>query len=330
MTSNFDVVGIGNAIVDVLAKTQDAFLRKHGLTKGTMTIIDAEMAETLYEQMGPATKISGGSAANTIAALASLGSKTAFIGKVRNDELGDLFRQDIRAMGVYFVTDPKADGPPTARSFILVTPDAERTMQTFLGSCVELGPEDIDPVLIARSSVTYLEGYLWDPPQAKKAFVKAAKIAMQAGKTVSLSLSDPFCVKRHRIEFVSFVNNHVSLLFANEEEIKSLYRVKTFDEAVQKVRGQCKIAVLTRGEKGSVVITEEKTHVLDAKRVKKVVDTTGAGDAYAAGFLYGYTRGKDLSTCARLAGGTASEIIRHYGARPKMDLSKLLEETLDC
>ena len=202
VTSKYDVVGIGNAIVDVLAQTEDAFLRKQGLAKGTMTIIDAETAETLYWQMETAIKMSGGSAANTIAALASLGGKTAFIGKVRNDHLGDLFRRDIQAMGVYFATNPKANGAPTARSFILVTPDAERTMQTFLGSCVELGPEDIDPTLIARSTVTYLEGYLWDPPQAKKAFLKAAEIAGEAGRTVSLSLSDPFCVKRHREDFL--------------------------------------------------------------------------------------------------------------------------------
>lgn len=328
VTSKYDVVGIGNAIVDVLAQTDDAFLQKLGLAKGTMTIIDAETAETLYEQMKTAIKMSGGSAANTIAALASLGGKTAFIGKVRDDHLGDLFRRDIQAMGVYFATNPKANGAPTARSFILVTPDAERTMQTFLGSCVELGPEDIDPTLITRSTVTYLEGYLWDPPQAKKAFLKAAEIAGEAGRIVSLSLSDPFCVKRHREDFLDFIKNHVNLLFANEEEIKSLYLVETFEEAVQLVRGHSEIAVLTRSEKGSVVITEKKTHVLDAKHVERVVDTTGAGDAYAAGFLYGYTKGKDLTTCARLAGATAGEIISHYGARPEIDLSKLLQTTL--
>mgnify|MGYP001211169831 CR=1 FL=1 len=326
--SEFDVVGIGNAIVDVLARTEDTFLEDNGLSKGAMTIIDTENAESLYAKMGPAIEVSGGSAANTIAGLSALGGKGAFVGKVCDDQLGGVFTHDIHAIGVHFDTPSKGVETPTARSFIFVTPDAERTMQTFLGACVELGPDDIDPELISKSAVTYLEGYLWDPPKAKEAFLKAAQTADNAGRAVSLSLSDPFCVDRHRDEFLDLVTNHVNILFANEEEIKSLYQVDSFDEALQQVRGHCDIAALTRGVNGSVIVASEDVHVVDAEKVDQVVDTTGAGDAYAAGFLYGYAHGKDLHVCARLGGIAAAEIISHYGARPEADLAELAADTL--
>ena len=325
----FHVVGIGNAIVDVLAQTEDAFLEENGLTKGAMTIINTETAENLYSKMGSALEVSGGSAANTIAGLAALGGQGAFVGKIQGDQLGDVFSHDIRAIGVHFETKSGITGTPTARSFIFVTPDAERTMQTYLGACVELGPDDIDPELIYKSAVTYLEGYLWDPPSAKEAFLKAAKAAEAAGRKVSLSLSDPFCVDRHRDEFVDLINNHIDILFANEDEIKSLYQVESFDEALQHVRGHCDVAALTRSEKGSVVVAGDKMHVVDAEKVDKVVDTTGAGDAYAAGFLYGYTHEKDLDTCARIGGIAAAESVSHYGARPEADLAALVAGKLD-
>ena len=326
--TQFDVVGIGNAIVDVLARTDDHFLAQNRLSKGAMTIIDAQTAEELYGKMGPGVEVSGGSAANTIASIATLGGRGAFIGKVMDDQMGQVFRHDIRAVGVAFDTLSTVNGAPTARSLIFVSEDAERTMQTYLGACIELGPDDVDPQIIESSQITYLEGYLWDPQQAKEAFIKAAKVAQQAGRQVSLSLSDPFCVDRHRGEFIDLVNSHVDILFANEEEIKSLYQVDSFDAALQHVKGHCEIAALTRGSKGSIIISGDNIHILDAEKVEKVVDTTGAGDAYAAGFLFGYTQGKDLGACGELGGILAAEIISHYGARPDTDLKELVKQTL--
>ena len=326
--TQFDVVGIGNAIVDVLARTDDHFLAQNRLSKGAMTIIDAQTAEELYGKMGPGVEVSGGSAANTIASIATLGGRGAFIGKVMDDQMGQVFRHDIRAVGVAFDTLSMVNGAPTARSLIFVTEDAERTMQTYLGACIELGPDDVDPQIIKSSHITYLEGYLWDPQQAKEAFIKAAKVAQQAGRQVSLSLSDPFCVDRHRGEFIDLVNSHVDILFANEEEIKSLYQVDSFDAALQHVKGHCEIAALTRSSKGSIIISGDNIHILDAEKVEKVVDTTGAGDAYAAGFLFGYTQGKDLGACGELGGILAAEIISHYGARPDTDLKELVKQTL--
>jgi sugar/nucleoside kinase (ribokinase family) len=266
--------------------------------------------------------MSGGSAANTIAALASLGGSGAFVGKVRDDQLGSIFRHDIRSLGITFDTEPATDGLPTARCLILVTPDAHRTMQTFLGVSGELGPEDVDDAMIAASKVTYLEGYLWDRPRAKAAFVKAGKVAQKSGRMVALSLSDPFCVDRHRGDFLDLVNDYVDVLFANEDEIVSLYQEHSFDGALQRVRGHCRVAVLTRSDKGSVVVSGDEIHVIDAEPVDEVVDTTGAGDAYAAGFLYGLTHGLALDICARLAGITAAEIISHVGARPEVSLAE--------
>lgn len=324
--TRFDVVGIGNAIVDVLSHEDDDFLIRHDMTKGIMTLIDADTADKLYDDMGPGIECSGGSAANTIAGLASMGGKGAFIGKVKNDQLGKVFHHDIESIGVHFPTTPAADGASTARCLIQVTPDAERTMNTYLGACVELGPNDVDEDVVRASAVTYLEGYLWDKEDAKAAFVKAAELAHDAGREVSLSLSDPFCVDRHRDSFLDLVEGHIDILFANEDEIMALYQVDTFDAALQHVRGHCKIAALTRGGKGSVVVKGDEIHISDAEPDIKVTDTTGAGDAYAAGFLFGYTDGgqDDLAHCARLGGIAAAEIIGHFGARSETPLHEVV------
>ncbi|MFQ5785425.1 MAG: adenosine kinase [Alphaproteobacteria bacterium] len=324
-----DVVGIGNAIVDVLVRADDAFLAEHGLVKGAMALIDAERAEFLYDRMGPGIEVSGGSAANTLAGLAACGGRGAFVGMVRDDMLGRVFAHDIRALGLGFDTPPATDGPPTARCLVFVTPDAQRTMCTYLGACVELGPDDIDEALIADARITYLEGYLWDPPGAKQAFRKAHRIAHEHGRRVALTLSDPFCVDRHRAEFRELVADHTDVLFANEAEIVSLYQVEDFDAALQAVRSHCAIAALTRSEKGSVVVAGDEVHVVDPEPVARVVDTTGAGDLYAAGFLYGLTRGWGLARCARAGGVAAAEAISHMGARPETDLARLLAERLD-
>ncbi len=326
--TTFDVLGIGNAIVDVLSHAEDSFIENHGLNKGTMTLIDADRAEYLYAAMGPGIEVSGGSAGNTIAGIAALKGRAAYFGKVRDDQLGTVFTHDIRAAGVSFSTPPAQAGPSTARCLILVTADAQRTMNTYLGACVELGPADIHEDTVAASKVTYMEGYLWDPPQAKEAFRKAMRIAHTNGRKVSLTLSDPFCVDRYRDEFLHLVEHEVDILFANEEEIISLYRAADFDEALQHVRGHCEVAALTRSEKGSVVLRGDEVHVIDPEPLVKVVDTTGAGDLYAAGFLYGYTRGLDLHTCGRIAGICAAEVIGHFGARPETDLEALVRKKL--
>jgi sugar/nucleoside kinase (ribokinase family) len=293
-----------------------------------MTLIDATRGEALYAAMPPGIEVSGGSAGNTAAGLAALGARAGYIGKVRDDELGRVFRHDITAQGVRFDTAPAADGPPTARCLVLVTPDAQRSMNTYLGACVNLTPNDVDPAMIADAAVIYLEGYLWDPEQAKKAFLKAAAIAHDSGGKVALSLSDPFCVGRHRAEFQELVRHHVDILFANEDEIVSLYEVERFDDALQKVRFEVETAALTRSARGSVVLHRDEVHVLDAEKPDRVIDTTGAGDLYAAGFLHGYTAGRDAVTCGRLGGLCAAEIIAHIGARPEADLKTLVAERL--
>ncbi len=325
---SLDVVGIGNAIVDVLSQADEAFLKAQELAKGSMTLIDGARAEALYAAMGPGVEVSGGSAANTMAGLASLGSRGAFVGKVRNDQLGGIFQHDIRAAGVAFDTPAATDGPPTARCLIFVTADAQRTMGTFLGVSVELGPDDLDRAVIQRAKVTYLEGYLWDAPDAKAAFQAAAEMAHEAGRKVALTLSDPFCVERHRDSFIELISGHVDLLFANEVEICSLFQVEDFDRALQETRGHCEIAALTRSAKGSVVLANGEVHVVDAAPVDKVIDTTGAGDLYAAGFLHGYTRGKRLYDCGRIGALAAAEAISHYGARPETALDDLVAERL--
>ncbi len=321
-----DVVGIGNAIVDVIAQADDAFLARQGLVKGAMLLVDAARAESLYAEMGPGIEMSGGSAGNTMAGIASLGGKGAYIGKVADDQLGRVYAHDMRATGVRFETVPLKSGAPTARSLILVTPDAQRTMNTFLGACIELGPEDIHRAVIEAAQVTYLEGYLFDPPRAKAAFQKAAEIAHAAGRKVSLTLSDAFCVERYRAEFRALIEGHVDILFANEAEITALYETKDFDKALAAVRGQCEIAALTRSERGSYVVTAEKTESVPAVKVAKLVDTTGAGDLYASGFLFGLTHGRDLVTCGRLGSLAAAEVIGHYGARPEASLKTLAKE----
>ena len=326
--SQFDVLAIGNAIVDILAHTDDRFLNTHDLIKGTMGLVDLDTSQALYREVCPALECSGGSAANTIAGVASLGRRGAFVGKVHNDQLGRVFTNDMRTAGVHFETAPTTDGATTATSIVLVTPDAERTMQTYLGACVELGPDDIYSEEICASQVTYLEGYLWDPPAAKQAFIKAAKLAHGAGREVSLSLSDPFCVDRHRGDFAELISGHVDILFANEEEIMSLYQVDTFDEALAVATGQCNIVALTRGAEGCVIVSNNEVFTLASETVGKVVDTTGAGDAFAAGFLAGYTQGLDIATSARMANIAAGEVISHLGARPAVCLADLVSKRI--
>ena len=323
--ADLDVVGIGNAIVDVIARSDEQTIEKHGLPKGAMTLIDARQAQDLYTAMGPGQESSGGSVGNSMAGLASLGSRGAFIGKVRNDQLGGIFRHDLRAIGIQFDTPSAEEGDPTARCLVFVTPDAQRTMATYLGISTQLGPDDLDFDLIRRSKVTYLEGYLWDAPPAKEAFVQAAKAAHDAGKRVALSLSDPFCVERHRESFRDLLKGHVDILFANEDEITALYEVDTFDEALQHVRGHCEVAALTRSAKGSLVLSGDEVHVVDAEPISQLVDTTGAGDLYAAGFLHGFTQGQSLYECGRTGAIAAAEVVTHVGARPQVPLTELVQ-----
>jgi len=323
----YDVLGIGNAIVDVIAHAEDDFLVAHGMHKGAMMLIDEARAQAIYEAMGPAVESSGGSAANTIVGIASLGGRAAFVGKVNDDELGHTFAHDIRAAGVAFDTPPASEGPSTARCYIMVTPDGERTMNTYLGAAQDLHPNDIDEAAIAASAIVYLEGYLWDPPHAKEAFLKAAKIAHGAGRRVALTLSDAFCVDRYRPEFLELVRGGtVDILFANERELHSLYQTADFDTALAALRGEVKLAVITRSEKGCVVVSRDAVHAVPALPVERVVDVTGAGDLFAAGFLIGHSRGKDHGTAARLGALAAAEVIQHLGARPEASLKALAEE----
>ena len=323
MTDRLDVLGIGNAVVDVLVRSDNDFLSRHGMIKGTMRLIDAEQAERLYRAMGPGVEISGGSAANTIAGIASLGGKAGFIGVVQNDQLGEVFRHDIVSLGVHYPTPARDAGDPTARCLVLVTPDGQRTMNTYLGASQLLGPEDVDEAAVKRAQITYLEGYLFDPPAAKEAFYKAARIAHENGGKVALTLSDPFCVERHREEFHVFVRDEVDILFANEAEIGALYETSSFEQACAAVRPLAPIAALTRSENGSVIVAGEETHVVPAEPVSYVVDTTGAGDLYASGFLHGLSRGQPLADCARLGTLAAAEVISHIGARPEANLAHL-------
>ncbi len=326
-SARFDVLGIGNAIVDVIARTEEDFLLKQGMHKGTMALIDEARAQAIYDAMGPAIETSGGSAANTIVGLASLGSRSAFIGKVKDDELGRTFAHDIRAAGAAYTTSPAADGPSTARCYVLVTPDGERTMNTYLGAAQDLHPADIDADLVAASAVLYLEGYLWDPKNAKDAFIKAAKIAHEAERTVALSLSDAFCVDRWRAEFLQLMRSGtVDLIFANETELHSLYQTSDFDTAVAALRADVSAAVVTRSEKGCIVLGPEGTEAVPAFPIERVVDTTGAGDLFAAGFLSGLARGADDRTCGRLGALAAAEVIQHLGARPEASLRDLARE----
>ncbi len=319
--TKFDILGIGNAIVDVVGAVDDQFLSRHDMHKGAMMLVDTGTAERIYAAMPPARETSGGSAANTCAVAANLGARVAYIGKVANDQLGGVFAHDIRAGGVHFPSVPLVGGAPTARCMILVTPDGQRTMNTFLGACVTLGEADVDEQIVAASSVVYLEGYLFDPPAAQAAFYKAARAAHGAGRQVALSLSDAFCVDRHRAAFRELVAGHVDILFANEVEITSLYETNTFEEAAEAARRDVTLAALTRSEAGSLILRGTETVSVGAESTK-VVDTTGAGDAYAAGFLAALTAGRSLAQCGRLGAIAAAEIISHYGARPEDDLKK--------
>jgi sugar/nucleoside kinase (ribokinase family) len=325
--TRFDVLGIGNAIVDVIARTEDDFLAKQGMHKGAMALIDEARAAAIYDAMGPAIEISGGSAANTIVGVASLGARAAFVGKVKDDELGRTFRHDIRAAGVAFDTPPNSDGPSTARCYVLVTPDGERTMNTYLGAAQDLHPNDIDADTVASAQITYLEGYLWDPPHAKEAFLKAAKIAHGAERDVALTLSDAFCVDRYRAEFLDLIKTGtVDLIFANERELHSLYQTADFDTALAALRADAKLAVVTRSEKGCLVVTRAETEAVPAVPIERLVDATGAGDLFAAGFLVGLARGEDYRDCARLGAIAAAEVISHLGARPETSLKALAAE----
>ena len=326
-SAKYDVLGIGNALFDVLVRTDEGFLSRHGMTKGGMALIDEARAAAIYRDMGPATEMSGGSAANTIVGVANLGARAAYIGKVRGDQIGHLYTHDIRAAGVAFETKPAADGPATGCSYILVTPDGERTMNTFLGAAQELMPTDIDAAQVAASALLYLEGYLWDPKNAKDAFIKAAKIAHEAERTVALSLSDAFCVDRWRAEFLQLMRSGtVDLIFANETELHSLYQTSDFNTAVAALRADVSAAVVTRSEKGCIVLGPEGTEAVPAFPIERVVDTTGAGDLFAAGFLSGLARGADDRTCGRLGALAAAEVIQHLGARPEASLRDLARE----
>ena len=321
-----DVLGVGNAIVDVLAHADDRFLQENELTKGAMTLIDAGRAEALYSKMTDSVECSGGSAGNTMAGIASFGGRAGYIGKVKDDRLGRVFADDIRNGGVGFETSPAPDGPATGRCLVLVTPDAQRTMQTFLGASATLTPDDIDPDAISAAQITYLEGYLWDPPPAKEAFIRAAGIAHAAGRQVALSLSDSFCVDRHREEFRRLIEEHVDVVFANEDEVLSLYQTSDFEEAAEALQGNCDVAAVTRGASGSVILAPDERLVVEAVTLGEVLDTTGAGDLFAAGFLFGLTRARDLAECGRLGSLAAAEIIRHFGARPETPLADLASE----
>jgi sugar/nucleoside kinase (ribokinase family) len=325
--ARYDVLGIGNAIVDVIARAEDDFLLAQGMRKGGMMLIDETRAHAIYEAMGPAVETSGGSAANTIVGIASLGARSAFIGKIKDDLLGRAYSHDIRAAGVSFTTKPAADGPSTGRCYVLVTPDGERTMNTYLGAAQDLHPRDIDADAIAASAIVYLEGYLWDPQNAKEAFLKAAKIAHDAGRKVALTLSDAFCVDRWRDEFLGLMRSHtVDLIFANEAELHSLYQSSDFDTAIAALRADIDIAVVTRSEKGCLVVGPDDVEAVPAFPVDRVVDTTGAGDLFAAGFLSGLARGADDRTCGRLGALAAAEVIQHIGARPEASLKDLARE----
>jgi sugar/nucleoside kinase (ribokinase family) len=318
-----DVVAIGNALVDIIGHCDEAFLARHGRTKGSMRLVDAPTVERLYGAMGPGIEVSGGSAANTVAGVASFGGKAGFIGKTASDQFGQVFRHDIRAAGVTFDTPPAGDGEPTGRSLILVTPDGQRTMNTFLGVSPHLGNGEVDAALVRSARILYLEGYLFDRPDAKAAFREAADIAAKAGRQVALTLSDPFCVDRHRAEFLDLVRKSVDILFANEAEIMSLYETASFEDAAERAQADTRLAALTRSEKGSVILSSGKAIEIAAAPVDEVVDTTGAGDLYAAGFLFGVARDMPLETAGKLGSLAAAEIILHIGARPQVPLLEL-------
>jgi len=323
----YDVCAVGDAIVDVIAECDDAFLSRHEITKGAMTLIEEDRADFLYSVMGAGVETSGGSAANSVAGIAALGGAPCFIGKVRDDQLGAIFRHDLTASGVQFTTPPARSGAATARCLVFVTPDAQRSMNTFLGACGDLSKDDIEPRLVANADTTFLEGYLFDKPKAQEAFYVAAGIAREAGRRIALSLSDTFCVDRHHDALASFVESEVECLLANEFEMMALYRTPTVEEAIAAARAQCAIVVATRSEKGAIIATDDvATFVVEASPPAAVLDTTGAGDMFAAGFLFGLTHGAELPVCGRLGALAAAEVIGHYGPRPQSDLKALMRQ----
>src|SRR5882757_8068911 len=325
--AKYDVLGIGNAIFDVLVQTDEKFLADHGMTKGGMSLIDEARATSIYRDMGPATEMSGGSAANTIVGIANFGARAAYVGKVKDDQIGRLYSHDIRAAKVAFETRPAADGPATGCSYILVTPDGERTMNTYLGAAQDLTPDDIDAAQIAASRIVYLEGYLWDPKSAKEAFVKAASIAHGAGRQVALTLSDSFCVDRYRGEFLDLMRSGtVDLVFANEAELHSLYQTSDFDTALKQFGNDTKLGIVTRSEKGCVVASKDGVVAVPAFPIQRLVDTTGAGDLFAAGFLFGLVRNAGYENAGRLGALAAAEVIQHIGARPQVSLKELAKK----
>jgi sugar/nucleoside kinase (ribokinase family) len=325
--AKYDVLGIGNAIFDVLVRTDEGFLVRHGMTKGGMALIDEGRAAAIYRDMGPATEMSGGSAANTIVGIANLGARAAYVGKVKDDQIGRLYAHDIRAAGVAFETKAAVDGPATGCCYILVTPDGERTMNTYLGAAQQLTPADIDAAEIAASRLIYLEGYLWDPKNAKEAFVKASRIAHESGREVALTLSDSFCVDRYRDEFLELMRNGtVDIVFANEAELHSLYQTSDFDTALTQLRQDTSLGIVTRSEKGCVVASSEGVIAVPAHPIEAMVDTTGAGDLFAAGFLFGLVRGAGHENAGRLGALAAAEVIQHIGARPQLSLKELAQQ----
>lgn len=325
--AKYDVLAIGNAIFDVLVRADEKFLVDHGMTKGSMTLIDEVRAAAIYRDMGPATQMSGGSAANTIVGVASFGGRAAYVGKVKQDQIGGLYTHDIRAAGVAFDTRPATGGPATGCSYILITGDGERTMNTYLGAAQDLTPDDIEPAAIAASRIVYLEGYLWDPKNAKDAFVKAATIAHGAGREVALTLSDSFCVDRYRGEFLELMRKRtVDLVFANEAELHSLYQTSDFDAALAQLRKDVKLAVVTRSEKGCMVASNDGVVAVPAFSIERLVDTTGAGDLFASGFLFGLVRNAGFENAARLGALAAAEVIQHIGARPQVSLKELAKQ----
>lgn len=320
----YDVVAIGNAIVDVIAQADDAFLAEHGLTKGGMQLIDAATADALYDHMGAGLEVSGGSAANTLAGIAALGRKCAFIGQLADDQLGRVFAHDIRALGVAFDTPMSSDGSPTARCLILVTPDAQRTMNTFLGACQQLPADALDPEMIRQAGILYLEGYLWDPEEPRRAMRAAIELAREAGRKVAFTLSDGFVIDRHRADFLDLIDKgQIDILFCNEAEIQSLAEVDDFDAAIAKIAPRVPLLVATRSEKGAVAVSGGQRTVAPAAPVEQIVDTTGAGDLFAAGFLTAHVEGKSVADCLKLGAMAAAEVIAHYGARPETDLKAL-------
>lgn len=321
----FDVLAIGNALVDVLSHEDDAFIAAHGLHQGAAVMVDAATSDAVYADMSPGTEVSGGSAANTAVGLASFGAPVAYIGRVHDDQLGKVFAHDLRAAGVNFDTPMATDGPPTGRCLVIVTADAERTMCTYLGAADRLTVADVNDEAVASAAVVYLEGYLWDQPEAKDALRHAMRVAGSAARRVALTLSDPFCVDRHRAEFLDLLRDHVDVVFANAAEVCSLFEVDDVTHGIERLRGMCEIAAVTCSAEGSVIVTAEAVHTVEAEPVDELVDLTGAGDLYAAGFLFGLTRGADLPACGRLGSVAATEVIGHLGARPAVSLATLAQ-----